>query len=54
MTFTTTTTYPWSGQWSDTCTSSDPTNFPCLALGTNGAPNSEGNAVWAAYEPPHQ
>ena len=54
VTFTTTTTYPWSGQWSDTCTSSDPTNFPCLALGTNGAPNSAGNAVWAAYEPPHQ
>ena len=50
VSFTTTTTYPWSGQWSDTCVSSDPQDFPCLANGTNGA----GNASWIAYEPPHQ
>jgi hypothetical protein len=50
VSFTTTTTYPWSGQWTDTCVSSDPQDFPCQATGINGA----GNASWSAYEPPHQ
>ena len=43
-------TYHWDNTWSDTCVSSDPTDFPCLANGTNSA----GNASWIAYEPPHQ
>ena len=50
VSFTTTTTYHWDNTWSDTCVSSDPTDFPCLANGTNSA----GNASWIAYEPPHQ
>jgi hypothetical protein len=50
VSFTTTTTYHWDNTWSDTCVSSDPTDFQCVATGTNGA----GNATWSAYEPPHQ
>jgi len=54
VTFTTTTTFPWSGPWSATCTSSDPTDFPCQAISTAGLDNNTLSAVWAFYEPPHQ
>jgi hypothetical protein len=50
VSFTTTTTYPWDNTWSDTCTSSDPQDFPCQATGINGP----GNASWSAYQPPSQ
>jgi hypothetical protein len=50
VTFTMTTTYPWTGTPTNTCTSSDPQDFPCLANGINGA----GNASWQAYQPPSQ
>jgi hypothetical protein len=51
VSFTTTTTYHWDNTWSDTCTSSDPQDFPCQ---TTTAYNGPGNATWSAYEPPHQ
>jgi len=52
VSFTTTTTFHWDKTWSDTCVSSDPTDFPCVTseTSTNGA----GNASWVAYQPPHQ
>jgi hypothetical protein len=46
VSFTTTTTYYWSGQFSDTCVSSDPTNFPCNAV----VYGSQGNASWSASD----
>jgi hypothetical protein len=49
VTFTMTTTYPWSGTPTNTCTSTDPQDFPCLANGINSA----GNATWQAYQPPN-
>jgi hypothetical protein len=50
VSFSTTTTYHWDNTWSDTCTSSDPQDFPCQATGINGP----GNASWSAYQPPSQ
>jgi hypothetical protein len=50
VSFSTTTTYHWDNTWSDTCTSSDPQDFPCQATGINSA----GNASWSAYQPPSQ
>jgi hypothetical protein len=50
VSFSTTTTYHWDNTWSDTCTSSDPQDFPCQATGINGP----GNGSWSAYQPPSQ